>query len=65
MKTYTLQDSRTGEKEEQSVTTTDGQIVIDLEGNCHVPKQKAGIVIGGYFIHEVGADLLEEPAIRY
>ncbi|WP_146153600.1 hypothetical protein [Adhaeribacter arboris] len=45
--------------------SADALILTDVVGNCFTRKPRTGIIIGGYFIPEVGTESPEELTIRY
>ena len=65
IKTFTFRYVPPRAKENKASTFLEDSTYIDLAGNCFTNKPGAGIIIGGYIIWEVGAELPDEPQIRY
>jgi hypothetical protein len=65
IKTITLRNVRPIRKDTKPSSSPEDITFIDLAGNCFTSKPQTGIIIGGYVICEVEANLPDEPQIRY
>lgn len=65
IKTLTLRNVRPVIKDNKPNASCEDPIFIDVTGNCFTGKPHAGIIIGGYVIREVGAELPGESQMRY
>ncbi|MDQ4139490.1 MAG: hypothetical protein M3142_03095 [Bacteroidota bacterium] len=64
-KTFISRELRPIKKEGYTNYSAHTPVLTDVVGNCFTRKPQSGIVIGGYFIPEVGSESPEELTIRY
>ncbi|QMU30640.1 hypothetical protein [Adhaeribacter radiodurans] len=64
-KTFIFRDFRPIKQNNHSGPSAIAPTLTDVVGNCFTGKPQTGIVIGGYFIPEVGTESPEELVIRY
>ncbi len=64
-KTFIIQDLRPITPGSYTSSSAINPALTDVVGNCFTRKPQKGIIIGGYYIPEVGTESPEDLAIRY